>query len=129
MKLGSEFKKSQPEQFTHHQKREEEINPFQKQLADDFSKKLREQAVNVIKNAKGSKNVQQQIRLICNLITPDNFEKKFQELREHVFGDIKMQSEKGYTAAQGILTEKLNQQSMKIFGRYFTLILIVLHLL
>ena len=113
MKIGAEFKKpsrSYPQE-------EAPIDPFQRQQADDFRKKLLDQAKNVIEHAKGSKNIQQQIRLICNLITPDNFEKKFLELREHVFGDIKMLSEKGYSADQGILTDKLNQASMTIFGK------------
>ena len=59
------------------------------------------------------------------MITPDNFEKKFLELREHVFGDIKMPSEKGYNADQGVFTEKLNQVNMKIFGKNISGLFIV----
>ena len=38
----------------------------------------------------------QQIKLICNVITPDNFEKKFGELRQHLFGDLKHRHEPGF---------------------------------
>lgn len=49
-----------------------------------------------IEKARSDKNAEQQIRLICNLITPDNFDKKFGELRQHIFGSKKLPLEKGY---------------------------------
>jgi len=36
---------------------------------------------------KQEKNVLQQIRLICNIIAPDNYDRKFSELRLLMFGD------------------------------------------
>lgn len=58
--------------------------------------KLQEEARNALAKAKGEKDTKQQIRLICNIITPDNFDKKFKELRRHTFGEAKLKEEAGY---------------------------------
>ena len=41
-----------------------------------------------MQRAKMAKNEEQKIRLIMNIITPENKEKKFKELREYMFPDM-----------------------------------------
>lgn len=60
--------------------------------------KLREESHRVLAKTREDKNLTQKIRLIINVITPDNLEKKFVELREHMFGPIKAPGEEGYNA-------------------------------
>ena len=55
-----------------------------------------EESKKVLEKAKSDKNTQQKIRLIVNVITPDNFDKKFEELREYIFGLLKHANEEGY---------------------------------
>jgi hypothetical protein len=55
--------------------------------------KLREKAIAMQKKVKMEKNTEQKIRLILNVITPDNFEKKFNELRGFLFGELKNREE------------------------------------
>lgn len=81
MKIGGEFKK-------HPRREEEPINEFQRQKADEFKKKLEEEAKKIIENARKEKDNKNKIRLICNVISPDNYEKKFKELRGYIFGDL-----------------------------------------
>jgi hypothetical protein len=64
--------------------------------ADEFRKKLEEQSKKMIQEVKKERNVTQQIRLICNVIAPDNFDKKFDELRQLMFEDMKHKDEEGY---------------------------------
>jgi hypothetical protein len=40
-----------------------------------------------------------------NIITPDNFEKKFEELRGFMFGDFKKPDEEGYDKEKDTLKE------------------------
>ncbi len=48
-------------------------------------------------------------------MTPDNLDKKFAELRQHIFGDLKLKDEEGYDAKNPqLLTEKLNEDNMNI---------------
>lgn len=75
-----------------------EEEKFQRQEADMLRAKLKEESKRVLAKTKEDKNLTQKIRLIINVITPDNFEKKFEELREHMFGPIKAPSEEGYNA-------------------------------
>lgn len=42
---------------------------------------------------KKEKNPVQKIKLAINIISPDNFEKKFNELRVYMFKDFKTQDE------------------------------------
>ena len=59
--------------------------------------------------------MQQQIRLIVNVLTPDNLEKKFQELREMIFGDMKVSGELGFNELENkLLTEQLNEDNMNL---------------
>jgi hypothetical protein len=51
--------------------------------------KLREQAIENQKRMKADKNDTQKIKLILNVIAPDNFEKKFAELRGFLFRGLK----------------------------------------
>jgi hypothetical protein len=55
--------------------------------------RLREKALAMHKKATMAKNDAQKIRLILNVITPDNFEKKFKELRQFQFDDLKSKEE------------------------------------
>lgn len=55
--------------------------------------KLKEKALEMHKKVQMEKNEAQKIRLILNVITPDNYDKKFKELRTYVFGDFKTHEE------------------------------------
>jgi hypothetical protein len=52
--------------------------------------------------------------LIVNVITPDNLDKKFDELRKLMFGDLKFKTEEGYDAAKDTLTAELNEDNMNL---------------
>jgi len=58
--------------------------------------------------------------LICNVITPDNFEKKFKELRHHTFGDLKLPTEKGFDPNVDRLTEVSQENLDLIVERIFS---------
>lgn len=59
--------------------------------------------------------VQKQIRRIVNLILPDNFDKKFAELRSLMFPGLKIPGEEGYDPTKDIITESsLNQENLNI---------------
>jgi len=55
--------------------------------------KLREKAKAMYEKVSQSKNEVQKIRLNLNLITPENYDKKFGELRNFLFGEILTQEE------------------------------------
>ena len=55
--------------------------------------KLKEQAIAMQKKVTMEKNEAQKIRLILNVITPENFEKKFRELRQFQFDGLKTREE------------------------------------
>lgn len=55
--------------------------------------KLKQQAARMKEQLKGDKKDEQKIRLILNVISPDNFEKKLAELREYLFRDLKTPEE------------------------------------
>lgn len=55
--------------------------------------KLKEKARAMHEKVKLAKNEEQQIRLILNVITPDNYDKKFRELRQFLFGDLRSPQE------------------------------------
>lgn len=112
---SNEFGKGQIKQ--HHQREEVvPLDPFKRAEADQLRKKLAEESKKVLEKAKGDKNVQQQIRLIVNVITPDNLDKKFEELRRIIFGDLRHIKEEGYDAnTQTELTdEMLNDENLNI---------------
>jgi hypothetical protein len=48
------------------------------------------------------------------VIAPDNFEKKFKELRIVMFGELKFKGEDGYDQLNDMLTEELNEENMCI---------------
>lgn len=54
---------------------------------------LKEKAKEMIKKCQMVKNEGQQIRLILNVITPDNYDKKFGELRKFLFGESRTAEE------------------------------------
>lgn len=59
------------------------------------------------------KGTLQKIRLIANVIAPDNYDKKFLELREVIFGDLKFPGEEGFDESlHPALSENLNQDNM-----------------
>jgi hypothetical protein len=83
--------------------------------ADNLRKKLAEESKKVLEKAKSDKNTQQKIRLIVNVITPDNFERKFVELRGFMFGDRKLPHEEGYNVDVDKLAEgTLSDENMNI---------------
>ena len=64
--------------------------------ADILRKKLSEECKKVREVSISDKNPIQKIRLIVNLLAPDNLEKKFGELRGIMFGSLKLPDEEGY---------------------------------
>lgn len=85
--------------YSHRRERRENHAPeneFERKATDEMTVKLKKQAQQALQTAKQDKNVEQQIRLICNVIAPDNYEKKFEELRKHMFGDLKTSDEPEY---------------------------------
>lgn len=83
--------------------------------ADEFRKKLEEQSKQKIQDVKKERNVLQQIRLICNMIAPDNFDRKFLELRQLMFDDLKYKDEEGYNPdVHKVLSTNLNQENMQM---------------
>jgi hypothetical protein len=49
------------------------------------------------------------------VITPDNFEKKFEELRVFMFGDYKLPAEEGFDEAVGFMTdESVSDENLQI---------------
>ena len=79
-----------------------------------------EKSKEVIVKAKGDKNILQQIRLIINVIAPDNLKKKFEELRRLMFGQLKFKGEEGYDPDQDINMEQMNEENLgKIVERIF----------
>ncbi|CDW87535.1 eukaryotic translation initiation factor 4g-like [Stylonychia lemnae] len=112
-----QIKQQQPVQnnnFTHHARQEEPMDVFQRQEANKFKQELTNQSKMAIEKARSEKNIEQQIKLICNIITPNNFDKKFLELRGHLFGDLKLKDEDGYHPEKDILKEQLNYTNMRI---------------
>lgn len=75
---------------------EEKLDPIQRQQIDQEKEKLIKLAKENYERTKKEKNPVQKIRLICNQITPDNFDKKFDELRLFLFGDLKYSGEAGF---------------------------------
>lgn len=72
------------------------------------SKKVREVAIS-------DKNTLQKIRLIVNLLTPDNLDKKFGELRGYMFGSLKLPEEEGYDKEMDIMAENgMNDENLRI---------------
>ena len=69
---------------------------FKRQESDVLRKKLIEESKKTIEKATGDKNILRKIRLIVNVILPDNFDMKFEELRGYTFGDLKAPNETGY---------------------------------
>lgn len=49
-----------------------------------------------------------------NVITPDNLEKKFEELRKLMFGERKTKEEIGYDESTDQLKEQINEDNMKV---------------
>lgn len=80
---------------------------------DEMKKKLQDEAKEALGKARQEKNTMQQIRLICNVLAPDNFEKKFTELRGYIFGDVKTMDEKGYDKNQQPFSE-IDQSSLDL---------------
>lgn len=91
------------------------MDPFQRAEADKLKQKLKEDSKKVLEKARSDKNTQQQIRLIVNVITPENFDKKFEELRKVMFGDLKAKDEPGYDETRDLLSaEQLNEENMNL---------------
>ena len=64
-----------------------------KQEDNEEKKKLKEQAQAMQAKIKMPRSDARQIRLIMNVIAPDNFEKKFKELRGYLYKDLKTREE------------------------------------
>ncbi len=89
---------------------------FKRQEPDELRKKLAEESKATIEKAKSDRNTEQSIRLIVNVISPDNFDKKFEELRCYMFGQLKTSSEAGYDRiAHPLLTdENISKKNLNI---------------
>ena len=64
-----------------------------KQEDNQEKAKLKEQAAANIAKIRADKNDTQKIKLILNVIAPDNFQKKFGELRGYLFKGLKSEEE------------------------------------
>ena len=52
--------------------------------------------------------------MIVNLITPDNFDRKFKELRGFMFGEHKLPTEQGYDPEVDTLTDnQMNEENVQ----------------
>lgn len=91
--------------------REENNDPLFVRESDDFKKKLLKESLEAIQKAKQEKSKEQEIKLILNVIAPDNFEKKFSELRQIMFGDQPTKDEKGYVEGR---ETTINQENLKL---------------
>lgn len=58
--------------------------------------KFIEESKKVHQKATVERKPEQKIKLIVNVIVPDNFDKKFRELRRFIFGEYKFNGEAGY---------------------------------
>ena len=76
--------------------REKPIDIIERNVVDENRKKIQEDAAKTIDRIRKEKTTESNIRLYVNQIAPDNFEKKFEQLREAMFGDLKHKGEKGY---------------------------------
>lgn len=86
---------AKPQQYNQHNNNNIRSNggtPW-KQEDNEEKTKLREQAKKMHDKVTQSKNEEQKIRLILNIITPDNFVKKFGELRGFLFPGLKTKQE------------------------------------
>jgi hypothetical protein len=89
---------------------------FKRQEADLLRKKMLEESKKTIEKAKGDKNILQKIPLIVNLIRPENVDKKFEELRGYIFGDLKTPNEAGYDKElhPTLTDENLSEENLQI---------------
>ena len=84
-------------------------------VVDTDVQRLKEEAKQTYEKIKKEKKVDQQIRLICNQITPDNFDKKFDELRSFIFRDMKTFNEDGYVSRSlEEITELTDSNNIKV---------------
>lgn len=81
---GGDFQRNRP--YKQHNFRESE-GEWKREDTEERMK-LKQKALEIQKKVKMEKNESQKIRLILNVITPDNFDKKFGELRKFLFGDM-----------------------------------------
>lgn len=81
---------------------------------DTFKKELIKKSEETKHKVKQEMTVDNKIKLITNQITPDNFDKKFHELRQLMFGDMKVPGEAGYDRERDRLTQNLNVQNMNM---------------
>eukprot|EP00347_Sterkiella_histriomuscorum_P005403 403356747 len=101
-----DFSKNKFKQPHIRERRDEEIlDPLVRAIVDQDKQKLQAQSKVAIEKARSSKSITQQIKLICNIITPDNFEKKFKELRTYLFGDLKHKNEEGWNPSMPVFTD------------------------
>lgn len=68
-------------------------NQFIRQKNNEEKQKLIKQALEMKEKLKTEKNPVQKIKFAINLISPDNFDRKFNELRIYMFKDFKTQEE------------------------------------
>ena len=79
------------------------IDPFQQDLIAKAKAKKTQISL--------EKSIAQKIKQLTNLITPDNFDKIFAELREIMFGSARYQGEKNYKAGEDY---KANDEILKL---------------
>jgi len=76
-------------QNRHHNNKQDWNQGGWKQEDSEEKAKLKAKALAMQAKVKMEKNEAQKIRLILNVITPDNYEKKFKELRSFLFKDLR----------------------------------------
>jgi len=87
----NDFSKGQKTNYNRHNNQGWNNNEMGSWKQEDTAEKakLREKAIVMQKKVMMEKNENQKIRLILNIITPDNYEKKFNELRAFLFEELK----------------------------------------
>lgn len=81
--------------------------------------KLKEKAKAMYEKVNQDKNEEQKIRLILNVITPENYDKKFSELRGFLFGNRKTEEEcredgEKYDESQKLTDETIRKEILRI---------------
>ena len=86
-----------------------------KQEDTEEKQKLRQAALEMKKKLSMSKNVEQKIRLIMNVISPDNFDKKLNELRGFMFEGFKTKEECEDEDIEYVLAEhQLHEENLNL---------------
>ena len=83
--------------------------------ADNLRKKLAKDCKNLREGSISDKKILHNILLIVNLLTPDNLDQKFRELRGYMYRGLMLPDDKGYDKEIDIMAENgMNDENLKI---------------